>query len=175
VSSLAHTHSHTNHCRCFPAASPHAPPPAALYISYFVFNCALFVVCVGITWTAFSNKQRIVDYVSTADDKALGPVASSLGFSGDKSSILSGLTNNLNKIGLAFGVVLSLQFITIICAVAFADLAKKWRAQYNVPTEGLRVVIPGLIEHQGDATPAAAAAAAAAGSGSPPVKVTLRA
>jgi hypothetical protein len=132
---------------------PPAPPPlhAALYVSYFVFTCLLFVVCVGITWTAFSNRQRIVTFVQTADDKTLGPVASSLGFSGDKSSILSGLTNNLNQIGLAFGVVLMLQFVTIVCAVAFAHTAKQWREEFHVPTEGLRVVIPGLIEHKGDA------------------------
>ena len=108
-------------------------------------------MCVGITWTAFSNRQRIVTFVQTADDKTLGPVASSLGFSGDKSSILSGLTNNLNQIGLAFGVVLMLQFVTIVCAVAFAHTAKQWREEFHVPTEGLRVVIPGLIEHKGDA------------------------
>ncbi len=131
--------------------------------------CLLFVVCVGITWTAFANKDRIVRFVQDADDKTLGPIASSLGFSGDKSSILSGLTSNLNQIGLAFGVVLFMQFITIICAVAFAHIAKKWRAEHNVPTEGLRVVLPGLIEHLGDAE---AGAAASAGAGKPAATAT---
>ena len=98
---------------------------------YGFLGAGVMVACAGCVWLAFNNVAAVAAWVAKADDRTLGPVASSLGISGNKASILSGLQSNLRQIGLACGVVLLLQALSLLCAGYFGCAARAWRAQFG--------------------------------------------
>lgn len=98
---------------------------------YGFLGAGVMVACAGCVWLAFNNVAAVAAWVANADDRTLGPVASSLGISGNKASVLSSLQDNLRKIGLASGVVLLLQALSLACAVYFGCAARAWQLQFG--------------------------------------------
>jgi hypothetical protein len=98
---------------------------------YGLLGAGLMVACAGCVWLTFNNAEAVAAWVANADDRTLGPVASSLGVSGNKASILTSLQGNLRKIGLASGVVLLLQALSLACAAYFGCAARAWQLQYG--------------------------------------------
>jgi hypothetical protein len=98
---------------------------------YGFLGAGVMVACAGCVWLAFNNVAAVAAWVANADDRTLGPVASSLGISGNKASVLSSLQDNLRKIGLASGVVLLLQALSLACAAYFGCAARAWLLQYG--------------------------------------------
>ena len=107
-----------------------------LLMVYIFFSLALLGACMGGVWLAFNNSAAVVTWVSNADDNMISSVANSLYLSSNKAGIITGIKGNMQKIGLAFGVLLILQALSLVCAAVFGWAANNWRIEYGVRLEG---------------------------------------
>jgi hypothetical protein len=115
-----------------------------LLMVYLFFSLALIGACAGGVWLCFNNVALVSTWVQNVSDNTLGPVATSLGMSGNKASILSSLQANLQKLGLACGIILITQVISVICAAFFGCAAKAWRIQHGVSKVPFSFIFPSL-------------------------------
>ena len=104
----------------------------ALLMVYVFLSAGLLVACSGGVYYTFYNSQALAGWVQSMDDRTLGPVATSLGMGGNKASILSSLQSNMHMIGLACGVVLLLQVVSLLCAAYFGCAARAWQLQFGL-------------------------------------------
>jgi hypothetical protein len=107
-----------------------------LLMMYLFFSLALLGACMGGVWLAFTNSAAVIAWVSNADDNMISSVATSLYVSSNKAGIITGIQGNMQKIGLAFGVLLILQTLSLVCAAVFGWAANNWRIEYGVRFEG---------------------------------------
>ena len=103
-----------------------------LLMVYLFFSLALLGACMGGVWLAFNNSTAVKTWIENADDNTISAVANSLYLSSNKAGIISGVQANMQKIGLAFGVLLILQALSLVCAAVFGWAANNWRIEYGV-------------------------------------------
>ena len=103
-----------------------------ILLAHIALGVALFIACIGCVWVCFFNSSAVFSWVQGMDDRTLGKLASWLGVSGNKASILSGLQGNMQKIGLACGVVLILQVLSLLSAAYFGCATRAWKQQFGM-------------------------------------------
>jgi len=103
-----------------------------LLMCYIFFATALLVASIGGVWLTFYNAQSLAAWIAGMSDSQLGSIASAMGLSGNKASILSGLQTNLQMIGLACGVAIILQVLSLVSAAYFGCAARAWRLEHGV-------------------------------------------
>ena len=101
-------------------------------IVYAVLALGLLGASAGATYMCFNNVAYVQAWLLTQNDKSLGLVASSLGFSMDVGTMLGALKNNLGMIGLSFGCIMILQVIAVLSTGLFMWAVKSWKVENGV-------------------------------------------
>jgi len=100
---------------------------------YMVFQLILVGLAVAAVAICFNSTTDVSVYVSKLDDKALGAVASALGFSLTTEQVVAKIQNNLQQLGLAFAMVLILEIALFINTLLFLWALKVSNLTANGP------------------------------------------
>lgn len=107
---------------------------------YMVFQVVLGGLAAAAVAVCFNTTTDVHTYISKLDDKALGAIASALGFSLTSEQVIAKIQNNLHQLGLAFAMVLILQI-----ALFINTLLLLWAFK----VAGLASTSPGLTPKKG--------------------------
>jgi hypothetical protein len=126
-----------------------------LLFAYFLTALAVTGLTAAATWMCFDRSAQVTAWASSQSDTALGRIATALGMPSDSATIIAQMQDNLRQLGLAFGVMLGVQIVSLFATIAVIRAIRNERVEKG--REG--------VAHLVDGNKVAPGGAAAAGGG----------